>query len=58
MEEEALPWMRKAVELSPDEPNARMNLANALGKLEKSNEAVQAYMNVRLYDELSWIDPS
>ncbi|EKX44545.1 hypothetical protein GUITHDRAFT_109660 [Guillardia theta CCMP2712] len=50
MEEEALPWMRKAVELSPDEPNARMNLANALGKLEKSNEAVQAYMNVLRLD--------
>eukprot|EP00960_Hanusia_phi_P014886 440798-Hanusia_phi.AAC.2 len=56
LEEEALPWMRKAVELSPDQPNARMNLANALGKLEKSNEAVKAYANVS--DEVLRLDPN
>ena len=49
-EEESIPWFEKAVVLMPNEVGTRMNLANALGKLERAEEARDAYAGVLSLD--------
>ena len=49
-EEMSIPWFEKAVDLMPKEVGTRMNLANALGKIERAQPALEAYNAVLRLD--------
>lgn len=49
-EELSIPWFERAVELMPKEVSTRLNLANALGKIDRAEAAVEAYNAVLALD--------